>query len=233
MKAAACLRVTPTGMYWRDAPPVAVRPVGGCRVQLTASAGGPLGGDDLGIEVDVRRDCALHVSSGAATVVGPGPGPAEYGIDLRVAAGAAVRWAPLASVVCTGAEYHSRLRARLDPAASLVVREQVVLGRSGEVGGRYRGELNVTVGERPLVHHECVLDGADIDLSGPGGSGGYRVLGTLLITGPTVRALGEQGGREDDLVWAVLPLAGPGHLVIALGMTATRVDALIDQWDAR
>ncbi|HEX3789586.1 MAG TPA: urease accessory protein UreD [Pseudonocardiaceae bacterium] len=229
MRAAATLDATGGGVRWRDAPPVVLRPTGRDRVHLVHAAGGPLGGDELSLRARVAAGCALTVSSVAATVVQPGVGaaPASWRVDLTVGAGACLRWTPQATVVTDAATFHSAVHAELAEDAFLLVREQVLLGRSGQAGGRYRGGLAVTVGGRPLLRHETVLDGRDPDLSGPAGSGGYRVLGTLLVAGPGVTEE-QRGGVEADLRWAVLPLAGPGYLVLVLGRTATAVGAVLD-----
>jgi hypothetical protein len=90
-----------------------------------------------------------------------------------------------------------------------------------------------------------VLDGADPALTGPGGTGGQRLVGTLLGAGAGFGAGVEVGAFEADrlaglaaaadlevaadlrdgapvgecagLRWARHELAGPGWLVVALG----------------
>ena len=59
----------------------------------------------------------------------------------------------------------------------------MVLGRHGERGGRYRGELRVDVGGEPLLAHRTLLDGADPALCGPAGTAGARAVGTLVLAG--------------------------------------------------
>jgi urease accessory protein len=234
MEAAATFAVSRTvsgqRTHWRDAPPVVLRPTGTDRLHLLHAAGGPLGGDRLRLTGTVGTACALRVQSAGATVVQPGPrgDPADWAVDLDVAAGASLRWAPQATVVCAGADFHGHVRATVDPDAFLLVRELLVLGRSGERGGRYRGGLAVTVGDTPLLAHENLVDGADGALSGPAGSGGHRVQGTVLLAGRGVRPTGERAGRTGAASWAVLPLDGPGCLVIAVGGLVTEVDAALD-----
>lgn len=233
MEATATFAVNRVGSgqrtHWRDAPPVVLRPTGTDRLHLLHAAGGPLGGDRLRLAGTVGAACALRVRSAGATVVQPGPdgSPASWAVDLDVAAGASLRWAPQATVVCTGADFHGSLRANIDPDAFLQVRELLVLGRSGETGGRYRGGLTVTVGGRPLLAQENLVDGADTALSGPAGSGGHRVQGTVLVAGRGVTPPPERAGRTGTVSWAVLPLDGPGYLVLALGALVTEVEATL------
>jgi urease accessory protein len=216
--------------HWRDAPPVVLRPTGTDRLHLLHAAGGPLGGDRLRLAGTVGAACALRVQSAGATVVQPGPAgrPASWAVDLDVAASASLRWAPQATVVCAGADFHGSLRATLAADAFLLVRELLVLGRSGEAGGRYRGGLTVTVAGRPLLANENLVDGADAALSGPAGSGGHRVQGTVLLAGRGVAPQAERAGRTGAVSWAVLPLDGPGTLVLAVGALVTEVDAALD-----
>lgn len=234
MRAAATFAVSRDGAgqrtHWRDTPPVVLRPTATDRLHLLHAAGGPLGGDDLRLTGTVGAACGLTVRSAGATVVQPGNtgAPADFAVSLTLAAGADLRWTPQATVVCAGADFRSALRAELDPEAFLLIRELVVLGRSREAGGRYAGGLSVTVGGRPLLCHETLLDGADTALSGPAGTGGHRVSGTAVVAGRGVPPATETAGRHGDTEWAVLPLAGPGVLVLALGDSVREVDAALD-----
>jgi urease accessory protein len=236
VKAAAELRRTAEGIHWRDDSPIVLRPTGPDQVRLVQAAGGPLGGDELALAVTVDAGARLRLGSVAATVAQPGPAgdPSRWRVDLDLGPDADLRWTPEPTVVCAGADHRTELHATVAAGARLVVREVVLLGRSGEPGGRYRGRLAVDVAGEPLLRNESVVDGLDPELSGPAGTGGHRVLGTLVVAGP-VGPLPDRPARvEADLVTAVLPLAGPGFLVLALGDTVTAVGAALDQalWTA-
>lgn len=172
-------------IHWTQAWPVILRPTGEHRVHLVHGAGGPLGGDSLSLEVDVGAGAALTVRSAGATLVQPGRGvaPARWAATVAVGAGGRLDWAPEATIVTDGAVLDTHLRVDLAAGARALVREVVVLGRHGRPGGRYRGELTVTVGGEVLLAHATVLDGADAALSGPGGSAGARAVGMLLLAG--------------------------------------------------
>jgi urease accessory protein len=216
--------------YWRDAPPVVLRPIGTDRLHLLHAAGGPLGGDRLRLTGSVGPECVLRVDSAGATVVQPGPAgqSADWTVHVHVASGATMRWAPQPTVVCAEADFHALLHADVAPDARLTVREIVVLGRVGERGGRYAGTLSVTVGGAALIAHENLLDGTDPALSGPAGSGGRRVHGTLLVSGAETTLPAEQAGETGGVSWAVLPLDGPGFLVLAIGALVSEVAAVLD-----
>lgn len=238
MRAAATFAVdrdaTGQRTHWHDAPPVVLRPTGADRLHLMHAAGGPLGGDRLRLTGSVGRKCVLRVDSAGATVVQPGPTGqcADWAVRLAVASGATVHWAPQPTVVCAEADFRGRVHADVAADARLILREVVVLGRTGERGGRYAGTLSVDVDGRPLVVHENLLDGDDPALSGPAGSGGHRVQGTVLVAGRDVEPPEERAGETGDVSWAVLPLDGPGCLVLATGGLVTQVSAVLDNLQA-
>jgi urease accessory protein len=229
MKALASVAMTRERLDWQDCAPIVVRPTGRGQVHLVQAAGGPLGGDELSLDVRVGAAAELRIRSVAATVVQQGPAgePASWQVSAEVQAGALLDWRPEPTVVCAGADHRSQLRIDLDPAARLLLREQVLLGRVGEPGGRYRGRLTVTVGGKVLLDTETLLDGLDAALSGPAGSGGFRVFGSLLVAGRDLPAVAESADRTPELISAVLPLDGPGYLVLALGMTSSLVSGIL------
>lgn len=233
---------------WRAEPPVVLRRTGPTRMHLVQAAGGPLGGDHLELRLSLAAGTELTLATAAATVAQPGrpgAGPAYWTVTAELAEGARLRWLPEPTVVCDGAELHASLRLTMDEGAGALVREQVQLGRHGQRGGRYRGLLAADYAGTPLVRHSTVLDGADPALTGPGGTGGQRLVGTLLGAGAGFGAGVEVGAFEADrlaglaaaadlevaadlrdgapvgecagLRWARHELAGPGWLVVALG----------------
>jgi urease accessory protein len=168
---------------WTQAWPIVLRPTGNAQVHLVHGAGGPLGGDVLALDVRVGTGAALAVRSAGATIVQPGRGsvPARWDFDVVVGAGGSLDWAPEPTVVTDGADYRTSLRINLGVGARAIVREVVVLGRHGGVGGRFRGRLDVSVDGNPLLAHTTLLDGADPALCGPGGTAGARAVGTLIL----------------------------------------------------
>jgi urease accessory protein len=185
---------------WTQAWPIVLRPTGNARVHLVHGAGGPLGGDVLALDVRVGTGAALAVRSAGATIVQPGRGaaPARWGFDVVVGAGATLDWAPEPTVVTDGADYRTALRVDLGAGARVTLREVVVLGRHGGVGGRYRGRLDVSVDGDPLLAHTTSLDGADPALCGPGGTAGARAVGTLVVVDAAVLAAADDGSTTRD-----------------------------------
>ena len=208
---------------WTQAWPIVLRPTGNAQVHLVHGAGGPLGGDVLALDVRVGTGAALAVRSAGATIVQPGRGsvPARWDFDVVVGAGGSLEWAPEPTVVTDGADYRTSLRISLGAGARAIIREVVVLGRHGGVGGRYRGRLDVSVDGNPLLAHTTLLDGADPALCGPGGTAGARAVGTLILVDavrPT--AVGEAAVREAAVGEAAVGEAAVGEA--AVGEAALR-----------
>lgn len=235
--ARSAVDVRPGSLRWRVEPPVALRRTGSGRVHLVQAGGGPLGGDDLQLRLRLAPQAHLAVRSAAATVVQPGvdPTPASWSLLADVGAHAGLSYQPEPTVICDRATLHSHTQINLATGAWLVLRELVVLGRYGERGGHYRGDLRVDVEGEPLLAHSTVLDGADAGLCGPGGSGGARVFGSLLLAGEAANGaqcpLRTPGLDSTESVrWAVTDLEGPGVMVLALGSTEPPVADLLNRF---
>ncbi|GAA4859278.1 urease accessory protein UreD [Actinomycetospora straminea] len=205
-------------LTWASSPPLVLRRTGPRRVHLVQVGGGPLGGDRLRLDVDLGPGESLVLRTAAATIVQPGRdgGTARFAVHARLGPGAVLDWRPAPTVVTDGADWWASLDLHLADGAAATVTEQLVLGRAGQRGGRARSDLAATVAGRPLLVSSTRLDGADPVLSGPGGSGGARSVGTVLVCGSRA---GEAGGEEDDLRWARTVLDGPGTLTTAVGAT--------------
>lgn len=235
MRACAELTVEPgpdaARLRWRSAPPIVLRQTGPNRVHVVQAAGGPLGGDELALDVHLGAGASLQLRSAAATVVQAGhpPAAAQWTVVAALAAGAVLDWRPEPTVVCDGAELRSMVTVALQHRARAVLREEVVLGRAGQRGGRFTGELIVELDGAPLLAHTVLLDGADPVLEGPGGAGGARVAGMLAVVGEEIGAPPQDAGERPGLRWMCSALDGPGWLLLVLGDRATDVTRLLDQ----
>lgn len=234
----------------RSAPPLTLRvlpPAGAEEVTayLVGSTAGPLGGDDLRLDVTVGDRASLVLRSVAATLAHPGPGggPSTMGTVLDVGRGATLRWLPEPTIAVRGCDHRARTRIRLRAGATLVWRDEVVLGRHGEAPGSILQRLAVDVCGRPLLRSDVALGPRWPASLGPAGAGeGCRAVGTLLVAGPTAAfvrrawAAGGPGGVPAAGVAgagavraAVLDLDGPG---VVLGAVAARAGALAAVLDA-
>jgi urease accessory protein len=189
-------------------------------VYLVGAAAGPLGGDDLGLDVTVAAGAALTLRGVAATVAlpGPGPGPSHWRLSAAVGTGAVLDGRLAPTVLAAGCDHRVVLTAHLEAGAGLRWREVVVRGRYGEPSGRGTATLRVTVAGRALVHHVLSLHRASV--------GSARVVGMLAVVDgrwgegtPPARPLGERAW------W--LPADGPGGCVVALGDEVEEVDVVL------
>ncbi|MGH3840040.1 MAG: urease accessory protein UreD [Pseudonocardiaceae bacterium] len=208
-----------------------LRPTGPRRMHLVQAGGGPLGGDDLALDLHLGAGSSLQLRSAAAMVVQAGrpPAAAWWTVAAALAEGAVLDWRPEPTVVCDGAELHSRVTVALQRGSRALLREMVVLGRAAQRGGRYHGELTIELDRTPLLAHTLLLDGADPALAGPAGTAGARVVGMLAVVGEGIDGPPQDAGEGPGLRWACSALDGPGWLLLALGESPPTVAALLDR----
>jgi urease accessory protein len=205
-------------------------------VYVVGGAAGPIGGDELSLRISVAAGAFLRVRTAAASVALPGPDGLEsvLRVSVSVGPGARLEYLPEPVVITAGARHATVVSVSLDEGASLLLRDEVLLGRHGENGGMARTALRVDYAGRPLLRQSLEVSGADQASRGPAVLSGHRAVGTLLHVGPTldVRAKGSvapidipvscgpEGTASEARSAAVLPLAGPGVLVTAVAHDA-------------
>ncbi|GAA5121523.1 urease accessory protein UreD [Pseudonocardia adelaidensis] len=205
----------------RSQPPLALLPQRGnaagrssvTTVHMVGSATSPLGGDDVGLDVEVGPGADLVLTGVAATLALPGQAgrPSRLVVRLRVADGAGLQFLPEPTVVTRRADHHGELHAELGEGSRLRCREVLVAGRSGEPSGRFHGLVRVRDGSRPLLVQEQEFGDAALQASAAH-LAGRRVLGTeVLVWGadPTGAVVGGW--------WSLSPLPGRGCLATAVG----------------
>jgi urease accessory protein len=211
----------------RSEPPLTLRATPDA-VYLVGSAGGPLGGDDLRIEIDVEAGACLTVRSAAASVALPGPGPrpspSSLTVEARVAAGGELRWLVEPTVAARGCRHRMAARIDLDDGARLTWFEEIVLGRYGERAGSITSRLSIDIAGRPLLRHDLAL-GPDHPASATSAVvGDARAVGTAVIAGRGLKAAHVLGPTA-----AVMPLAGPGFQAVALASDRLTLRRLLEQ----
>lgn len=212
-----------------------------CQVSLAAGAGGPVGGDQLSLEIEVCAGSALVLRSVAATVALPGPHaePSRLQVTIRVGAGATLVWLPGPLIAAARCDHEVVTRIDLGAGARLLTREELVLGRHGEEPGRVRQRLRVCLEGRPLHDQRLHVGPHAPGWDGPAVTGGRRAIGTLLVVDASPDASlgrhdprGGGSGRRavpgDDHDTAVMPLPGPGVLVSALAPDSLTLRARLD-----
>lgn len=203
----------------RGEPPLLLRQTGPGLVYLVGGAAGPLGGDDLHLEISVGPDAALCVLTVAASVALPARSgaPSRVAVTATVASGGTLYWLPEQVVATVNCQHRAFATVELAEGAALLWRDELICGRHGEAPGDATVGLSASYAGRPLLRQALsVGPGAD-GWAGPAVLGGAKATGSLLRVSPGVApplpaVLGPTAVR--------MPLAGPGSLV-----TATAPDA--------
>ena len=202
----------------RSDGPLALRetPLG---VYLVGTAAGPLGGDDLALDIDVGPGSCLVIRSAAAMLLLPGPhgGVSVLRITARVGTGGRLDFAPQPTVAAAGCDHHTDVWIELAAGATLRWREEIVRGRHREPSGRCANRLDVTLEGTAAYRGELAVGAPQTDCSSAVLAGAGAVGSVLLVDAARLRP---PAAVRDGL--AVLPLAGPGAAV-----TATAPDAVI------
>lgn len=216
----------------RSDGPLALRESGGA-VYLVGAGAGPLGGDDLELDIEVGPGACLSVRSAAASLILPGrrPGTSRLTVRAQVAEGARLDFAPEPAIAAARCDHRAFADVRLGEGAELVWREEIVLGRHGERPGRYVSRFDVTDCGFPLLRHELRVDD---DAASAAVLGDARAVGTVLLAGKGLTA-----GPYATEGLSVLPLARSGVLVTALATDTVHLRDLLERgrsasgaWDA-
>ncbi|UWU93891.1 urease accessory protein UreD [Bradyrhizobium sp. CB1015] len=151
------------------------------------TAGGVAGGDRFDIEIAAADGARLTLTTAAAEKVYRTPGAAaQLNIALKVGAGAHLAWLPQETILFDRARVQRRFDIDLDEAASLLLCEIVVFGRTAMGERMEQGEFidrwRLRRGGRLVFAETVRLDG-DIGakLARPAVAKGGAAIGTALI----------------------------------------------------
>ena len=151
------------------------------------TAGGVAGGDRFDIEISAADAARLTLTTAAAEKVYRAPGAAaQLNISLKVAAGAHLGWLPQETILFDRARVHRRFDIELDDAASLLLCEIVVFGRTAMGERMEQGEFvdrwRLSRGGRLVFAETVRLDGnIGAKLARSAVAKGGAAIGTALI----------------------------------------------------
>ena len=146
-------------------------------------------------------------------------------VTATVEHGGRLEYLPEPVVVADNARHATDVRVTLADGASLMLRDELILGRHRESGGAYRASLRADYAGRPLLRQSLEVSGADEASRGPAVLSGHRAAGTLVHVDPALRS--PKSPYADQSV-AVMPLAGgPAVLVTALANDAITLRRLL------
>ncbi|MGW7283832.1 urease accessory protein UreD [Streptomyces sp. NPDC054844] len=215
--------------------PLAVRRTRGsgaeARVMLVGAMSGPLGGDHFTVTAEAARGARLRVGSAAATLALPGQDKAgaSYDVRLTVRDDAELHWLPEQLISAQGSDLHVTTRVDLAAGARFLLREEQVLGRSGEEPGRLTSRLTVRIAGRCVLDQELACGpGAPGGWDGPAGLAGHRAVGQLVVVRPEFAA-DPPAARAFAEGVAIMPLAGPAALVTAVAPDALLLRRLLEE----
>ncbi|MGE0307487.1 MAG: urease accessory protein UreD [Acidimicrobiia bacterium] len=208
---------------------------------MIGTAAGPVGGDHLTLDVQVRAQSQLTVRSVAASMVFPGPSklPSRTEVNIDVGPGATLTWQPEATVLVRGCDHIADTTITLASTASLVWREELILGRWGETSGSVQQKLRVTRGGQVLIHLGMRLGPRWPESFGPAGVADALVVASMVIAGPSaLDALAaahrdDDSMHHDDVAWHSFPVADDAVVMQVLGPSLERVRRALDGVTAR
>jgi urease accessory protein len=151
------------------------------------TAGGVAGGDSFDIDIAAGEGARLTLTTAAAEKVYRAPGPAaQLSIGLKVGAGAHLSWLPQETILFDRARVQRRFDIELDEAASLLLCEIVVFGRTAMGERMEQGEFvdrwRLRRGGRLVFAETVRLDGnIGAKLARPAVAKGGAAIGTALI----------------------------------------------------
>lgn len=180
-------------------------------VHLVGGAAGPLGGDELFLDIDVGPGAALVLRTVAATVALPGPHGEQSLTTTRVsiAAGGRLAFLPEPVVAATGCDHRMLSIVELHEGARLLWREEVVAGRHGEAPGQLRQDTRIRYAGSTVLAQELIVGP---EWSSPAIADASRTAGNLVVVAP-----GEPPAAAAVVEGAArMPLPGPVVLCSAV-----------------
>lgn len=181
------------------------------RIALVAEGALLLADDVIEIDVSVGPDATLDLIEPSGTVAyDMHGGSARWCVRVHLAERARLRWHGKPFVISQGADVSREVHVDLDAGATALVRETLVLGRSGELGGSLAQRTRVSHEGHPLLVENLVL-GAHRPRTGL--LGPWRVVDTVSVLGrraeDTPKAVVGDGAHRFEL-------EGPGTLIRSL-----------------
>lgn len=186
-------------------------------VALVAGRAMLLPGDEVRIRLIVGAGCALSlVDIGGLVVYGRSDADAhadresQWHAHADLAADARLTWLGLPTVITAAGTLVRSLTIALAPGATATLRETLVLGRSGERGGRLHSDTDVSDAAGPILRETLAIRG---DEPVVGILGSARVMDSVV-------AVGADAGLDAVPGTTLLDLARGGAVLRYLGDAA-------------
>ncbi|MFC7484198.1 urease accessory protein UreD [Luedemannella flava] len=191
-------------------------------MHLVGGAAGPLGGDDLTVDIVVGPGAALRIRTVAASIALPdrAGSPSHTVVRASVASGGRLDWLPEPLIAAARCRHETLARIALSTGAFLRWRDELVCGRHGEEPGDASVTTVVRYAGRPLLHHQVGVGPSFPGWAGAAVLAGARATGTLVVVDPSWAdgGLAAPAVRGDRAARA--PLAGPAVLATSVAPAA-------------
>jgi urease accessory protein len=152
------------------------------RVALVGQTALLLGGDEVGLDIEVGPEATLELSDIAGTVAYHGRGrAAAWHTSIRLGRGAQLSYAGEPLILSDGSDVTRTLTVDLAEGAAARVRETLVFGRAGEDGGRVDTSTVLRREGTEFCRERLVLEPEA--RSRPGVLAGVRVVDSVLVLG--------------------------------------------------
>ncbi|GAA0925625.1 hypothetical protein GCM10009554_05260 [Kribbella koreensis] len=171
------------------------------RVALVAASALLLAGDQVELQVVVRGPVRVEIVETAGTVAyAMRGGSARWDVSVQLTDGAELSWHGEPFVVSEGADVARSMTVEMEAGCELAVRESLVFGRHGEIGGTLHSS------QRAHLDGQLIL-AEDLDLT-PAARPGWAILGGARCL-DSITTLGRRLPDSPD----TLQLEGPGSMV--------------------
>lgn len=217
---------------------------GGTLVHLHNISGGVLGGDQLEMEVEVRPQASVQLTTTSATRLyrsRPGVPCAQQVTRAHVHTGGLLEYLPDPLIPFAGARYHQRTDLLLEEGAGLCWWETIAPGRvaSGELFAYEQVQMEITIKTptRPILRECFSLEPARTPLTSVATLASYRYMSSfyLCLVGKPVaywlqlegelRDLALSYTRPGECLWGVSTLAAHGLVIRALSQQGREISS--------
>lgn len=203
------------------------------KVRIVAGAAGPLGGDQLRLEVTVGAGAVLMLGAAAGTLVLPGVHgeQSRSDVSIAVADGGTLIWNPGVQIAARDCHHTTLNTIDLAAGARLYAREEIALGRFGEEPGRFRQRMRVTREGKPLYDQELAIGPGAPGWNSAAVTGKRRSLGTIVLVDPrrAVRPPPQESVPDTAVPdTAVMELSDEASLISSLAPDAIELGRRLD-----
>lgn len=162
---------------------------GTCHTYILHPPGGVVGGDSLGLHIDVCEGARCVLTAPGATKFYRAPdGVSRQRVVAKVARGAVCEYLPMETIVFDGANARTEIEVHLTDDATFVGWDIVSLGRPAcrerFTTGNFSQRTSILRDGRPIWYERAAIAGGAPVLDATQGLAGQPIFGTMVYAGP-------------------------------------------------